>query len=147
MAGRALSIGLICSFLLTGVGCAPFGAREGQALVDTAARIYTSLPQFPGAVVIDSNNVVGREDEGGPVTIGETLHVLRLPASSTVREVERFYTRRLLADGWRLKGRLPGNRSHNIGPVLNFVRGRVSVSVNLDGGYGHRMELAVSVHA
>jgi hypothetical protein len=147
--GRLVAgIGLcVTACLLTGSGCAYVDEQEGQSLIDDASRIYPSLPTFPGATVIGKSSSLGHEDETGPVTIGTVVLVFRLPTAATARAVERFYSRRLMAAGWRLRERLPGRPRHADGPVLNFRAGRRSVSVNLEGVYDHQMELTVSIRA
>jgi hypothetical protein len=128
-------------------GCTPFGEQEVQSLIDAADATYQTLPAYPGAKQTEHDTSVGHEDEGGPVTQGLTLYVFRLPATATVDRVERFYTTRLSKAGWNLVERIPDRPRHKLGPVLNFKRGRMRVSINLEGGYGHRLEVAVSTLA
>lgn len=81
------------------------------------------------------------------MTSAGVLYDYRLPEAATVPAVARFYLRRLTAMGWRLQERLPGLPHHRAGPTLNFRDGRYSLSVNLDGGYDHALEVGLSKDA
>ena len=80
------------------------------------------------------------EDAAAPIAGVVTVYVLRLPTGATVRRVSRFYERRLSRAGWQLDERLPGLKGH-AGPVLNFHRRTALVSINLEGGLGHKLEI------
>ena len=130
---------------MASAGCAPFGEREGEDLIRGARAAYATIPPYPGATEISHGEGTARaNDGGGPVTGGSVVHVFRLPRGATVGAVAAFYRRRLVQHGWSLWETLPGLPNQAAGPVLNFRRGRDGVSVNLEGGYGHRLELAVT---
>lgn len=145
---QARRASLVASAALLIAGCSYVGQRDGQDLIDQSQTVYASLPEYPGAQLIDQDTGVARsEDGGGPVTAGGCRHVFTLPPSATVKSLEQFYLRHLEAAGWKLFERLPGLPHHKAGPVLNFVRGRVDTSVNLDNAYNLHMEIGVSVSA
>jgi hypothetical protein len=124
--------------------CGPFGGHEGSDLVEAAEATYQTLPAYPGAQEIRHETGTGTTGESGPVTSGTTVHVFRLPQQVTVKDVEKFYTHQLHSLGWRLSGRERGLPNHRAGPVLNFDRGHEGVSINLEGGYDHALEVAVT---
>jgi hypothetical protein len=111
---------------------------------DAQAR-YSTIPAFPGAIETDHSTVTARAGDGnGPVTSAGVVHDYRLPVNAPVRTVEELYERRLTALGWKLRERLPGLSHHRAGPTLNFEQGAYSVSVNLEGGYDHVLEVVMS---
>jgi hypothetical protein len=73
-----------------------------------------------------------------------TIRRSRLPAGSSISQVAAFYSRRL-GVRWRLDERIPGNGRD--GPVLNFRRGRASISVNLMSKKQRVLELGADHHA
>ena len=137
------AIGVV--LLLAASGCSISDTDDGAGLIRDAKTRYATLPTFPGATETDHSTTVGRGggDGGGPVTSAGVLHDYRLPDTATVRAVARFYERRLTATGWRLHERLPGLPHHRAGPTLNFKTCRYSLSVNLDGGYDHALEVSL----
>jgi hypothetical protein len=135
---------LVVTGLSVCTACTSFGETQGSELIRGARAVYAAIPPYPGATEISHSEDTARADENGPVTSGVVNHVFRLPGRATVGAVARFYSERLAKHGWSLRERLPGLANHSAGPVLNFRRGRDEVSVNLEGGYGHKLELAVS---
>ena len=134
--------------LLTSTGCSVFDTDESTGLIRDAKARYETLPTFPGARETGHSTTVARAgDGGGPVTSAGVVHEFRLPEAATVHAVERFYERRMTALGWRLWERLPGLPHHRAGPTLGFRQGDYSVSVNLDGGYDHALEVATDKQA
>jgi hypothetical protein len=131
--------------LLTGAGCSISDTDDGASLIRDAKTRYATLPTFPGVAETAHSTTVGRGgDGGGPVTSAGVVYDFRLPKEATVRTVARFYETHMATLGWTLRERLPGRSDHRAGPVLNFRRGRYSVSVNLEGGYDHVLEVATT---
>jgi len=134
--------------LLASTGCSISDTDDGAGLIRDAKTRYATLPTFPGATETDHSTTVARGGDGdGPVTSAGVVYDFRLPEDATVRTVERFYQRRLAALGWKLQERLPGLPHHRAGPVLNYRQGDYSASVNLEGGYGSTLEVAVDENA
>jgi hypothetical protein len=137
-------IRLLLAATCLGVGPAVlFFALEGQSPTNPADAAYRTLPPYPGAKQIEHEIGGPGEagDEGSTAMDGGAGSVFHLPSTATVARVERFYTTRLHAAGWKLSERLPG--VPGTGPVLNFERGQLRVSINLEGGYGQRPEVGV----
>jgi hypothetical protein len=136
------AIGVV--LLLASTGCSISDTDDGAGLIRDAKSRYATLPTFPGATETTHSTTVGRGGDGdGSVTSAGVVYDYRLPSTATVRGVARFYQRRLTATGWRLRERLPGLSHHRAGPTLNFKTGRYSLSVNLDGGYDHALEVSL----
>jgi hypothetical protein len=102
------------------------------------------VPTYPDAVFVSRSESACQEGDGedaaAPIAGVVTVYVLRLPTGAAVRRVSRFYERRLSRAGWQLDERLPGLKGH-AGPVLNFHRRAALVSINLEGGFGHKLEI------
>ncbi len=131
--------------VLTSTGCSVFDTDESAPLIRDAKARYATLPTFPGATETKHSTTVDRGgDGGGPVTAAGVVYEFRLPEQATVRAVEWFYERRMTALGWKLQEHLTGLSDHRAGPVLNYRQGRYSAGINLEGGYGHVLEVAVS---
>jgi hypothetical protein len=130
---------------LASTGCSISDTDDATGLIRDAKARYATLPRFPGATETDHSTTVARSgDGGGPVISAGVVNDFRLPEDATVRMVERFYETRMVTLGWKLRERLPGRSDHRAGPVLNFRSGRYSVSVNLEGGYDHMLEVATT---
>jgi hypothetical protein len=72
-----------------------------------------------------------------------TLVRYRVPRALTGAEIGAFY-RRALGGRWRLIETIPANTRD--GPVLNFVRGAATLSVNLMNERHHQVEISVDHH-
>ncbi|MCD6727433.1 MAG: hypothetical protein LT070_09370 [Solirubrobacteraceae bacterium] len=102
-------------------------------------RILGGVPRFPGARVIEKTDAPFFV-EGGRNAVGYTTLVrYRLPAAAMTDAVVAFY-RAEMTSSWRLTEAIEPSRG---GPVLNFQRGRSEVSVNLENGNRHQLEIAV----
>lgn len=133
--------------LVAATGCALLDRAQGSGLVQRSQTLYASIPAYPGATVLDTSTSIGHSDEGGPADIGDAGGTFRLPKSATIRDVERFYRERLTARGWKLREHLAGTANHSAGPVDNYTRGHTMISINLDNGYHHGLEIGVSTRA
>jgi hypothetical protein len=106
--------------------------------------LFHQLPTYPDAVFVSRSERAyqrgDREDAAAPIAGVVTVYVLRLPARAAVRRVARFYEHGLSRAGWQLDERLPGLKGH-AGPVLNYHRRTALVSINLEGGFGHKLEI------
>lgn len=102
-------------------------------------QILGGVPRFPGARVIDKTDAPFFSEEGRNAVGYTTLVRYRLPAGATTDAVVAFY-RAEMASSWRLIEAIEPSPG---GPVLNFQRGRSKVSVNLENGKQHELEIAV----
>jgi len=106
--------------------------------------LFHHLPTYPNAVLVSRSESAYQqgdgEDAAAPIAGVVTVYVLRLPRGAAVRHVARFYDHALPRARWHLDERLPGLNGH-AGPVLNFHRGTALVSINLEGGLGHKLEI------
>ena len=141
---RMLLALLTAGMLVAAAGCTLLDRSEGSGLVKRSQTVYATVPVYPGATALDTSTSVGHSNEGGPADIGGTLGTFRLPNAATIHEVERFYRERLTARGWKLREHLAGTANHSAGPVDNYTRGRTDISINLDNGYHHGLEIGVS---
>lgn len=120
-------------------GCGGQGVDK-QAYVSANARVVNAIPVFTGARLIDSTSMPYFE-EGRSGAQGYTTNTrYRFPVTSTVGDVSAFYRRRL-ASRWKLTEVLRG--SSRDGPVLNFCRGKASVSINLQSKQQRILEIDI----
>ena len=130
--------------------CGPVGA--GCSLFDSAAapyiaaseEVYASLPVYPNATLVSQSTSAHHAgpDGAGPVNGGGVKHVFELPASTIAKNVIGHYDPWLRAHGWRLVERLPGLQTV-AGPVLNYRKGSMRISINLEGIHGGQFEIDV----
>ncbi len=144
---RILLTLLTAGMLVAATGCTLLDRAEGSGLVKRSQTVYTTIPVYPGATVLDTSTSIGHSSESGPADIGDALGNFKLPKIATIREVERFYHERLTARGWKLREHLAGTANHSAGPVDNYTRGHTTISINLDNGYHHGLEIGVSTRA
>jgi hypothetical protein len=97
--------------------------------------IFNQLPSFPGARLSSESSSPYRDGENGPVVGYVTRFVLALPPETTADAVGTFYRRGLLPE-WLPVEELDG-------PVLNFRRGKASVSINLESWQAHVLEVGI----
>lgn len=116
-------------------GC---GSTERDTYVKANEALLHELPMFPRSIEVDRSSAEVRTEEEGPVAGYTTTVSFELPRGTTPREVERFYRRRLEADGWMLQERENGR-----GPVLVYRRGPAIAVVNLESWRGGILELVV----
>lgn len=144
---RILLAVLSAGVLVAATGYALLDRAEGSGLVERSQTVYSTVPVYPGATALDTSTSVGHSNEGGPADIGDAGGTFRLPKRATIREVERFYRERLTARGWKLREHLAGTANHSAGPVDNYMRGHTLISINLENGFDHGLEVGVSTRA
>ena len=134
---RLVGVAAVTALLPLAVGC---GDGNRGAYVKANEHLFASLPSFPGTRVESETSTAYHSggDGGGPVAGYGTRFALTLPDTAGVPSVAAFF-RKALQPRWRLVETLPGPD----GPVLNFRRGKAEVSVNLEGGEGHVLEIDV----
>lgn len=124
---------LFFGLLLLAPGC--FGSSERSEYVGRNKALYESLPKPPGVEEQDERSAPYRAEEKGPVAGYTTTFILRAPPTLSSREVVAFYAQELPRGGWALRERFDG-------PVLNFSKGRASLSLNLES-YPPLIEMTV----
>jgi len=115
------------------VGCRSTVDRDEY--VKANENVFHQLPVFPGARLEREVSASYRSREDGPIVGYTTLFYSKLPLDTQANVVASFF-RQNLEPAWRLVDRLDG-------PVLNFRKGRSSVSVNLESSQAHLLETAV----
>ena len=115
--------------VLSSVGCKE-GGRDSY--VKANERVFSSLPDFPGAKVTTETSAPYSGEDGRRALGYVTRFDLRLPAEA---DAWSFYTRRLRPD-WLWVETIDG-------PVLNFRRGKAFVSIDLASQRAHVLEVAV----
>lgn len=121
------------------------GGGLGGASVDRGRylsanyRILAGVARFPGAKVVGKTDTPAFAGDRRRAVGYTTLVRYRLPAGATTDAVVAFY-RAEMESSWRLIETIEPSRG---GPVLNFQRGRSEVSVNLENGNRHQLEIAV----
>lgn len=110
-------------------GCGGGGPDLGRG-----AATEVGVPVFPGAEVVERETLARRTTEEGQVVGGGMRIVFRLPGGAGPAAVARLYRRQLEPD-WTLVEELDG-------PVLNFRRGELTLSVNLESWRTHELEVA-----
>jgi len=128
-----LSVVLLALFGLS--ACSVGSEVDRGDYVAANEAILAELPVYPGSTRTEVVSTPYRRTESGPVAGYGTRTVFRLPAAATGEDVATFYRDRL-GVGWALVERLDG-------PVLNFRRGKVAVSINADNWRIHQFEIAV----
>ena len=108
---------------------------DRDAYVRANEAVFDQLPLIPGARLRDEVSTPVHAEEEGPVVGYTTRFDLDLPHAAAAAPVASFF-RRGLEPKWRMVERLRG-------PVLNFRRGRASVSINLESWRAHVLEVAV----
>jgi hypothetical protein len=122
----ALLIALVSGAMLASCGGGGSDLPRGDAT-------QVGVPAFPGAEVVERETLPRRTTEEGQLVGGGMRIVLRLPAGAGPAALARFYRQRLEPE-WSLVEELDG-------PVLNFQRGLLRLSVNLESWRAHQMEL------
>lgn len=119
------------------LGCDGQGGVDQAAYVRANEAVFDRLPVFRGARLRAQSSAPyhAGEDGGGLVAGYTTLFLFGLPHAAQADDVAAFFQRRL-EPKWRLVERLDG-------PVLNFRKGRSSLSINLEGWRTHVLEVAV----
>jgi hypothetical protein len=143
----ANDLGLLCEtmrrplILALATMTVPFGVVGCGSTVDrdeyvkANENLFRQLPVFPGARLQREVSASYRSGEDGPIAGYTTLFDSKLPPDAQADVVASFF-RQNLEPTWRLVERLDG-------PVLNFRKGRSSVSVNLESWQAHIVEIAV----
>jgi len=133
--------GLATAVLVAVVVTAAAGCTGSDSTVDRDdyvnenEAIFEQLPSFPGARLSSESSSPYRDGENGPVVGYVTRFVLQLPPETTADAVGSFF-RRGLPPEWLLVEELDG-------PVLNFRRGKASVSINLESWQAHEFEVGI----
>jgi hypothetical protein len=115
------------------VGCGSTVDRD--AYVKANEKLFHQLPVYPGARLQREVSSAYRGEENGPIVGYTTRFDFKLPPDAQPDMVASFF-RQNLEPTWRLVERLDG-------PVLNFRKGRSSLSVNLESWREHILETAV----
>lgn len=102
--------------------------------------ILATLPLFPGARRLAETDAPYYKDDSRATTGYTSLVRYRLPAETGAAAVRRYFQARL-DPGWRLVEIVQGTRQD--GPVLNFRRGRSSLSINLMNARRDEFEITV----
>jgi len=137
-----------CTLVLLISGVTALASEETSTAIDKTryvtanTRIVNSLRSLPGAHVISRREVpyYSGDNAGDPAAGYTTLVRYRLPATLTVARITAFY-RRALRGRWRPIEVIPAN-THD-GPVLNFVHGAATLSINLMNAHHHQLEVSV----
>jgi hypothetical protein len=148
-AARRTLVAFALVFLISGV--AALASESTSTSIDKTryvtanTRIVNSLRSLPGAHVISRSDLPYYSgDNAGDRAAGYTTLVrYRLPATLTAAQIASFY-RRALHGRWRLIEVIPANTRD--GPVLNFVRGAATLSVNLMNERHRQLEISVDHH-
>jgi hypothetical protein len=132
--GRSTILALTAIAVPLGLaGCGSTVDRDDY--VKANENLFRRLPIFPGAQLQREVSASYRSGEDGPIVGYTTLFDSKLPPDAQADVVASFF-RQNLEPTWRLVERLDG-------PVLNFRKGRSSVSVNLESWQAHIIEIAV----
>jgi len=105
------------------------------AYIKANERLFRALPQFSGAKLKSETSAPYYENDSSRVLGYGTRFDFALPTTASSARVALFFKRRL-EPRWLLVETLGG-------PVLNFRHGRASVSINLEGGSGHLLEVGI----
>jgi hypothetical protein len=132
---RSRAIGAVLAGVLLGLALCGCGGPDRAAYVKENERLFAQLPRYPGARLDGKTSSAARAEEDGPVVGYVTLFEFELPRQATSESVGSFY-RQKLRPSWRLVETLDG-------PVFNFRRGRVCISINLESSRAHSLEIAV----
>jgi hypothetical protein len=118
---------------LSAVGC---GSKVNRGdYIKANESLFHQLPVFPGARLRQEVSAPYRSEEDGPIIGYTTRFDFMLPPDAQADVLASFF-RQKLEPKWRLVEKLDG-------PVLNFHKGRSSVSVNMESRRSHMLELAV----
>jgi hypothetical protein len=114
---------------LSSAGCRESGR---DSYVKANERVYSSLPQFPGAKLTSKTSVAYRGEDGGRALGYVTRYEFRLRAEA---DAWSFFTRRLRPD-WLWVETVDG-------PILEFRRGKAFVSIDLASQRANVLDVAV----
>jgi hypothetical protein len=142
LALTALSTAIVATGL---VAC---GSADRGSYVRANEQLAKQIPIYPGAVITrETSSPEYREDsEINRQVIGyTTLYEFKLPSRAKGTTVAAYYRQRL---HWKLEEALVSPAPPSAAPgdktiVLNYCRGKATVSINLENAYLHRMEIAV----